>query len=352
MSIEAPELVVAGVIFVSGVVVAWLASALALIVEDRLATAARDTNAWRRAHRQALFWLLVLISGAISIRSVSASDDFAVEVERVTSLLGAILGAMALIHMSNEFLSWYVRGRLRIRPFLSNTALPIAQRFAAIGITVVSVVFVLDVFEQPVTPLLALVSVFGFGIALSLRETLANFFAGTTLATDGGLRVGDSIEVESEHGNWGTVMGTVIGIGWRSTRIITRSANVVTVPNNKLSESFLTNYSTPTREMGVSVHAGVSLGADLQVAEAVALEVATAVQDEHFPSGQTYKPSFVYTRFANNAAEFTIVLRARNYDDSFVLMSDLIKALDARFREEGIELAIPATRVDLRRTDA
>ena len=235
MTIDAPELAIAAAIFVSRVVLAWLISAIGVIVENRLSTQPRDRRAWRRAHRQALFWLLVLITAAVSIRSVDASDDFAIEIQRTTSLLGALLGAMALIHASNELLSWYVRGRLRIRPFLSNTALPIVQRFAAIGITVISIVFVLDVFGQPVTPLLAVLSVFGFGIALALRDPLANFFAGTTLAADGGLRVGDSVEIESEHGPWGTIMGTIVSIGWRSTRIVTRNSNVVTVPNNKLA---------------------------------------------------------------------------------------------------------------------
>ncbi|MDA1036379.1 MAG: mechanosensitive ion channel [Chloroflexi bacterium] len=340
MNLDAPELALAAGIFTSGILLAWLISAGAVIVENRLSTLPRDRKAWQKAHRQALFWLLVVITIAISIRSVEASDDFAIEVQRITSVIGAFLGSMALIHTSNELLGWYVRGRLRIRPFLSTTALPIVQRFASIAIVVMSVVFVLDVFGQPVTPLLAILSVFGFGIALALRDPLANFFAGTTLAADGGLRIGDSIEIESEHGPWGTIMGTVVGIGWRSTRIVTRSSNVVTVPNNKLGESFLTNYSAPSRDMGVSIRAGVALGSDLTLAEEAALEIAGQLQEEHMVSGQAFKPTFVFDGFANNAVTFTVVLRARSYDDSSRLISDFIKALDTRFRSEGIELKV------------
>lgn len=340
MTIDAPEIAIAAGMLASGIILAWLISAIAVIVENRLSTLPRDRKAWQKAHRLALFWLLVVITIAISIRSVEASDDFAIEVQRTTSFIGALLGAMALIHSSNELLGWYVRGRLRIRPFLSNTALPIVQRFAAIGITVIAVVFVLDVFGQPVTPLLAVLSVFGFGIALALRDPLANFFAGTTLAADGGLRVGDSVEIESEHGPWGTIMGTIVSIGWRSTRIVTRNSNVVTVPNNKLAESFLTNYSTPSRDMGITIHAGVTLGADLTLVEEAALEVAAQCQEDHMVSGQTFKPTFVYDRFEKDSVAFTVVLRARSYDDSSRLVSEYIKALDTRFRLEGIALSV------------
>ena len=133
---------------------------------------------------------------------------------------------------------------------------------------------------------------------------------------------------------------------------MTRNANVITVPNNKLAESFIINYSTPTEEMGVSLRAGVSLGANLQSVEAIALDVATVIQDDHFANGQSFKPLFTYERFASNAAEFTLTLRAHNYDACSELVSALIKALDTRFREEGIDFAIPATQVNLRRTDS
>ena len=56
MTIDAPELGIAAAIFVSGVVLAWLISAIGVIVDNRLSTQPRDRRAWRRAHRQALFW--------------------------------------------------------------------------------------------------------------------------------------------------------------------------------------------------------------------------------------------------------------------------------------------------------
>jgi len=345
-------MIIAASIFASGLVLAWTLSVIALIIEDNLAAQPRERAVWRHAHRQALFWLFVVLSITIAIRSLEVSDDFAVVIRRVASAIGALLGALAAAHASNEFLSWYVRGRLRVRPFLSNTALPIAQRFANIAIVITAVVFVLDAFDQPVTPLLAILSVFGFGIALALRDPLANFFAGTMLATDGGLRVGDSIELDSEHGSGRPIMGTVVSIGWRSTRVITRNANVVTLPNNKLSESFLTNYSIPTRDMGITINAGVVLGSDLTRVEEVVSEVAEQIQADHAITGQGFAPSFFFGGLTNNTVEFSVGLRARSYDLSFELRNAFIKALDARFREENIELAIPASRVDLHHLNA
>lgn len=115
--------------------------------------------------------------------------------------------------------------------------MPIVQRFAALTVGIVAVVYLLSVFRQPVTPLLAIVSIFGLGIALAFRGTLANFFASTALATDGGIRMGDPVGIGSEHGQWGTILGTGVSIGWRNTRIFVHAANIVSVPNGELPES-------------------------------------------------------------------------------------------------------------------
>jgi small-conductance mechanosensitive channel len=346
MTVTTQELIVGIGLLVGGLILAWLISAISVISEDRLSAGPRDdSHPWKRAHRRALFWLLVTIAVTLSARSFTESDQYATAIQRTASVLGTVFGAFAAIRASNELLSWYVRGRLRIRPFLSNTALPIVQRFAAMTVGIVAVVYLLSVFKQPVTPLLAIVSVFGFGIALAFRDTLANFFASTALATDGSIRMGDLVEIESEHGQWGTLMGTVVGIGWRNTRILTRAANIVSVPNGKLAESFVTNYSIPTRDMGVTVQSSVGLGTDLELAETTALEVAAEIQERHLIDGQSYTPTFYWDRLQSDGVGFSITMRARNFDDSRRLTSDYVKALYTRFATDGIAIVSTPSRV-------
>jgi small-conductance mechanosensitive channel len=346
MTVSTQELIVGTGLLVGGLLLAWLISAISVIAEDRLSATPRDdSHPWKRAHRRALFWLLVTVAITLAARSFAESDQYATAIQRTAAVVGTVFGTFAAIRASNEFLSWYVRGRLRIRPFLSNTALPIVQRFAAMTVGIVAVVYLLNVFKQPVTPLLAIVSVFGFGIALAFRDTLANFFASTALATDGSIRMGDAVEIESEHGQWGTLMGTVVGIGWRNTRILTRAANIVSIPNGKLAESFVTNYSIPTRDMGVTVRSAVGLGVDLDVAEIAVLEVAVEVQERHLIDGQSYTPTLLWERLQSDGVAFNVTLRARNFDDSRRLTSDFVKALYTRLAADGIALAAAPTRV-------
>ena len=338
------EFLVALGIFASGSVLAWLVALVVVTVEERASSEVRAGRSWRRAHRLALFWLLLVIAISVAIRSVSAAEEYRSEVDQTTTVIGTILGSLAVIHSANQFLAWYVRSHFRIRPFLSSTALPIVQRFVTITITVLAVVYLLDALSQPVTPILAVLSIGGFGIALAFRDTLANFFASTTLVSDGSIRVGDSVEIESEHGVWGPLMGTVVGIGWRNTRIVTRTNNIVTVPNGKLAENLVTNYSVPSREMGVVVRAGVASGTDLDRVEVIALEVAVGCQESHARAAPRFQPTFAYERFGDNGIEFALTLRARSFDDSAPFVSDFIKVLSACFAEESIPLALAGGR--------
>ncbi len=342
------EALVAVGIFLGGLLASWIVATFALAFEERVSATVRPSvKPWRRAHRQALFWLLVTIATALSLRSVSSIDPYATEVERAGALAGTAFGALAVIHASNEALSWYVRGRLRITPILSRTALPIVQRFIAIAIVTVAFVFLLDTFGQPVTPLLAVLSVGGFGIAFAFRDTLANFFASTTLAADGALRIGDSVEVES-YGQWGTVMGTVVGIGWRSTRILTRAHNIVSVPNAKLAESLVTNYSIPTRDMGIDIRCAVPLDSNLAEVERITIEIAETTQAAHPGALHSAHPSFVFEKYGDSSIFFNVLLRARGNDESYRLRSDFLKALSPQLAEHGIRISLPAQEIYLR----
>jgi CRP-like cAMP-binding protein len=52
--------------------------------------------------------------------------------------------------------------------------------------------------------------------------------------------------------------GSVSGITWRSTKLLTKAGNFVVVPNSTMAKDPITNYSVPTRHMRVQVDVGAS----------------------------------------------------------------------------------------------
>ena len=84
-----------------------------------------------------------------------------------------------------------------------------------------------------ITPMLTALGIGGLAVALALQDTLANFFAGLHILVERPIFVGDYIRLESGQ------EGVVTDIGWRTTRIRTLSANMVVVPNTKITSGTL-----------------------------------------------------------------------------------------------------------------
>ncbi len=91
-------------------------------------------------------------------------------------------------------------------------------------------------------PLLAGLGVGGLAIALAVRPTLENVIGGFILFADRPVRVGDICR-------FGDKLGTIEGIGLRSTRVRTFDDTVVTVPNAEFSQLQLENISRRRRTL-------------------------------------------------------------------------------------------------------
>ena len=97
-----------------------------------------------------------------------------------------------------------------------------------------------------ITPILTALGVGGLAVALALQDTLANLFAGLYLSVAKHIRLGNYIRLASGE------EGYVVDIDWRATRLRQLTNNTVLVPNAKLSQSIVTNYHLPDRELAAS----------------------------------------------------------------------------------------------------
>jgi small-conductance mechanosensitive channel len=211
-------------------------------------------------------------------------------------------------------------------------------RGVAIGL---GLLIFLDSIGISITPLLASLGVGSLAVALALQDTLANFFAGLYMVADKPIEAGHFIRLESGE------EGSVVYLGWRSTRIQTLAGSVVVVPNSKLAGSVITNYSLPEREMSVNVDAGVHFASDLQQVEKVTIEVAREVQRTIEGAVPTFEPSFRFHTFGESGIRFTATLRVRDFVAGYVVKHEFIKRLSERYRREGIIIPFPTRTLDL-----
>ena len=90
-------------------------------------------------------------------------------------------------------------------------------------------------------------------LGLSLQDTLGNLFAGLAIQAQRPFQVDDWIQFERDE----RILGRVVEVNWRATKIVTVEHLEVTIPNAALAKAPIVNFSRPQRAVRrqVLVHA-------------------------------------------------------------------------------------------------
>lgn len=198
----------------------------------------------------------------------------------------------------------------------------------------------LDSFGVSITPILASLGVGSLAIALALQPTLENFFAGVQLIVDKPIQVGQFIKLESGE------EGYVHKIGWRSTWIRMLPNNMIVMPNQNLVNSKITNYYYPDKELAVLVQVGVHYESDLEKVEKITIEAAKETLKEVDGGVKEFDPFIRYHTFDNSSINFTVIMRAHEFVDNYLLKHEFIKRLHKRYEKEGIVIPFPIVAVN------
>lgn len=186
-----------------------------------------------------------------------------------------------------------------------------------------------------VTPLLTALGVGGLAVALALQDTLANLFAGVHILASKKVQPGDYIQLDSGE------QGYVEDINWRNTVVRQLPNNLVIVPNAQLAGAIVTNYYRPEQQMSVLVEVGVSYDSDLSQVERVTCEVAQEVMTAVTGGVPDHDPFIRYHTFGESSIDFSVILRAQEFTDQYLIKHEFIKRLHRRYRDEGIEIPFP-----------
>jgi small-conductance mechanosensitive channel len=190
-----------------------------------------------------------------------------------------------------------------------------------------------------ITPLLTALGVGGLAVALALQDTLSNLFAGLQIIAAKNIQPGDYIKLESED------EGYILDINWRSTTIRALPNRIIIIPNQKLASSIIKNFSKPDKEIAVLVDLGVSYSSDLEKVEKVTIEVAREIMKNTTGGVVEFEPFIRYNKFDSSSINFTVIMRAKEFTDQFLVKHEFIKKLQQRYITENINIPFPITTV-------
>ena len=210
----------------------------------------------------------------------------------------------------------------------------LTENLVRIVVVIVGLLVILRGLGLEITPILTALGVGGLAIALALQDTLANLFAGFYLTVAKQIRIGNYIRLSSGE------EGYLVDIDWRSSRLRQLSNNTVLIPNAKLSQSIVTNYHLPERELAVIIEASVDYASDLDRVERITTEVGRDVM-RTVPGGvSTFDPFVRFHTLGDPGIGFSVTLRAQEFVDQHLIRHEFVKRLQARYAAEGIEIPI------------
>jgi small-conductance mechanosensitive channel len=99
--------------------------------------------------------------------------------------------------------------------------------------------------------------------------------------------------------------------------------------------------------MSVLVQVGVHYESDLEEVEKVTLEVAEEVMKEVAGGVSNFKPFIRYHTFGDFSINFTVILRAKEFVDQYMVKHEFIKRLHKKFKEKGICIPFPITALNV-----
>lgn len=166
-----------------------------------------------------------------------------------------------------------------------------------------------------------IIAILGFAI----RNVLADVFSGIALGLEAPFRIGDWIDIN------GDIRGRVIEIGWRTTRILTRSDTYMIVPNSQISRQKMTNYSAPRKHYRASVE--IILGHDISVERGKTLLAEAALTTDLMVKSK--KPDVRTVSYDTEGVRYAIRYWVPSFVDDVDYRDTMLVAVDATIRKHG-----------------
>ena len=202
----------------------------------------------------------------------------------------------------------------------------------------VSVIAALSVAGLDLKNLAIVAGALSVGIGFGLQNVVNNFVSGLILLVERPVKRGDWIVVNGTE-------GVVRRISIRSTLLETFDGSDVIVPNSELISGQVTNWMLKNRWGRVRVPIGVAYGSDVQLVTEILLKAANEHEDVVTDRTDIPKPSVVFNEFGADSLNFELRANVKDVNLKKRVLSDLNYAIEAAFREAGIE--IPFAQRDL-----
>ena len=248
-----------------------------------------------------------------------------------SKIIGSVILLIILIAIS-KILSGILKKALRkskltegLKKFIANAAKYILY--------FISILIFCDSIGIPITSMLAIFSLLGLAVSLSIQNLLGNVMSGISLLMLKPFDIGDYIETD--------IAGTVKNIGLFYTEIVTLDNKRVYIPNETIMGSKLINYhSDDTRRIDITVNAAYDC--DISAVKAALSDAVAAV-----PTILNDKPAVIGIADYGESAILYDIRAWTKTEDYLSSKYALMEAVADSYAKHGVKMAYNRLEVEL-----
>ena len=183
-------------------------------------------------------------------------------------------------------------------------------------------------------------------VGLGLQAIFQDYFSGILLLLEGTIKVGDVLEIETMNSNEPNFVAKIIQINLRTSRVETRDEKVLVIPNSKLTQESVINWSVGSSLTRFTIPITLHYGCDTDLVRELLIQCA----EEHAMVSKEKKPIVRLLHFGDHGLEMDLVFWADQTLLIEILKSDLRFAIDKALRANNIEVPYPQTDIHMRPT--
>ena len=224
----------------------------------------------------------------------------------------------------------------KLKPKDEGSLYSLIQIFNYIGWTIASIL-VLDTIGIKITVLLTGSAALLVGVGLGLQQTFNDFISGIILLVEGKTKVGDILQVDTD-----IVMLKEIGL--RTSEGVNRDDITIIIPNSKIINDKVINWSHQEKKTRFRIDVGVAYGSDVDL-------VVKILEDSAIEHPDIFNKELIEARFidfGNSSLNFQLLFYSKNIFRIERVKSDIRKIINRNFIKNHITVPFPQMDVYLK----
>lgn len=149
-------------------------------------------------------------------------------------ILMTVLFVVLALRVLDLVMSFFEKYAQQTHHKMDEQLIPIIRRTFWFLFVIGGAIQILRLLDVNVTALIAGISIGGLALALAAQDTVKNLIGSLMIFIDQPFQIDDYIE-------WGGMAGTVVEVGFRTTRIKTSDTSIIAVPNGTIANNAITN---------------------------------------------------------------------------------------------------------------